>query len=93
MTERKIPRRKCLGCGEMKEKKELIRIVRSSDGAINIDLTGKMPGRGAYICKECAGGSRLSNVIKARRFERAFGCEIPKSIYEKLKSEFCENGN
>ena len=64
MAERKIPLRKCIGCNEMKDKRELVRIVRNKEGEISVDLTGKKPGRGAYICKsiEC-----LDKAQKAKR--------------------------
>ena len=69
-----IPMRKCTGCNEMKPKKELVRVVRSPEGEVSLDLTGKKPGRGAYVCRssEC-----LAKAIKAKRFEKAFSCEIP----------------
>lgn len=69
MKTKKIPMRMCLGCGEMKPKRELIRVVKSKEGDISLDLTGKKSGRGAYICKsvECFEKAR-----KARKFERSF---------------------
>lgn len=71
MKTKKIPMRMCLGCGEMKPKRELIRVVKSKEGDISLDLTGKKSGRGAYICKsvECFEKAR-----KARKFERSFSC-------------------
>lgn len=85
---KKIPLRMCLGCGEMKPKKELIRAVRSPDGEISIDLTGKKSGRGAYICcsAEC-----LKKARKARRFEKAFSCRISDEVYDSMEKEL--NGN
>lgn len=84
MVKRKVPLRKCTGCQQMKEKKELIRVVRVSDKDYAIDLTGKMSGRGAYVCKniEC-----LEKAFKTKGLERSFKSAIPKYIYEKLKSE------
>ncbi len=81
---KKIPMRMCLGCGEMKPKKELIRAVKSPEGDISIDLTGKKSGRGAYICRsiECFGKAR-----KARRFEKAFACRISEEIYDSMEKE------
>lgn len=92
---KKIPLRKCTGCGEMKDKRELIRVVKApekkdengivlSGGEISLDLTGKKPGRGAYICKnpECFEKAR-----KARRFERSLSCKIPEEIYEQMSAE------
>ena len=85
---KKIPMRQCLGCREMKPKRELIRIVRSPDGDISIDLKGKKPGRGAYIChsKDC-----LKKSIKSKALGRAFGVEIPEDIYESLAGQMEEN--
>ena len=87
MAERKIPLRKCIGCGEMKDKRELVRIVRNKEGGISVDLTGKKPGRGAYICKsiEC-----LNKAQKAKRLERAFSAAIAPEIYDALRSELGE---
>lgn len=84
MKTKKIPIRTCLGCGEPKEKRDLIRVVRSPEGELSIDLTGKKSGRGAYICKstECFKKAR-----KARRFERSFEMAIPEEIYERLEAE------
>ena len=84
MAIRKIPQRKCVGCGTSKDKKELIRVVRSSEGEISVDLTGKKNGRGAYICHdaEC-----LKKAKKAGRLERSFECQISEEIYERLMQE------
>lgn len=84
MKVRKIPMRMCLGCGEMKPKKELVRIVRSPEGDISIDLTGKKSGRGAYICKnaEC-----LEKARKARKLEKSFSCQIEQSVYDTMEAE------
>ena len=79
--EKKVPLRKCLGCGEMKPKRELMRVVRSPEGAVSLDLTGKMNGRGAYVCRNKA---CLTAAIKARRIERAFGCPVAADIYDSL---------
>ncbi len=77
-----IPLRKCLGCDEMLGKKGMLRIVRSKDGEIAIDPTGKKSGRGAYICNdaEC-----LAKAVKKRSLERALRCAIPQEIYDSLK--------
>ena len=82
--EKKIPMRQCLGCREMKPKKELIRVVRSSEGEISLDFKGKASGRGAYVCPDprC-----LKKAIKARALERAFSAQIPPEIYERLESQ------
>lgn len=84
MKVKKIPQRMCLGCQEMKPKKELIRVVKNSEGIIKVDLTGKAPGRGAYICKqtEC-----LEKAIKSKRFERAFETKISEDIFMRLREE------
>ena len=88
MAEKKIPMRKCLGCNEMKPKKELIRAVKSPEGEISLDLTGKKARRGAYICRNenCYNMAR-----KAKRFGRALSCEIPEEILEKMRQEISEN--
>ena len=84
MKPKKIPMRMCLGCGEMKPKKELIRCVRSPEGEVSLDFTGKKSGRGAYICRsaEC-----LEKARKARRFEKSFSCTIEDSVYEVMADE------
>lgn len=84
MKVKKIPQRMCLGCMQMKPKKELIRVVRNKEGEVNLDLTGKAPGRGAYICRnvEC-----FEKAYKAKKFERALEVSISPEVYEKLKEE------
>ena len=84
MVTRKIPMRKCLGCNEMKEKKSLVRVVRNKENEVSLDLTGKKPGRGAYICKsvEC-----FTKARKAKRFERALEVEISDDIYSQMEKE------
>jgi len=84
MKQKKTPLRMCLGCKEMKPKKELIRVVRNNEGEINIDLVGKKPGRGAYICRntDC-----LEKAIKAKRLEKAFETIIDVEIYNNLKNQ------
>jgi predicted RNA-binding protein YlxR (DUF448 family) len=74
--------RKCLGCNEMKPKRELIRVVRSPEGAISLDKTGKANGRGAYLCPaaEC-----LKKLRKRKGLERAFKCPVPPEVYEGLE--------
>ena len=80
----RIPMRMCLGCGEMKPKKELMRVVKSPEGEISLDFTGKKNGRGAYICRsaECFEKAR-----KMRRFEKSFSCKIEESVYEVMTDE------
>lgn len=89
MREKKIPLRKCSGCGEMKPKKELIRVVRSPDGQIALDLTGRMAGRGAYVCPCLA---CLQAARKAHRLERSFGCAIPSEVYDRMEQELMTDG-
>ncbi|MBO5604194.1 MAG: YlxR family protein [Acidaminococcaceae bacterium] len=84
MKVKKIPQRKCVGCGEMKPKKELIRVVRSPEGEISLDLTGKKAGRGAYVCpdKEC-----ISKAYKGHRLEKALEKQVNESVYKRLLEE------
>ena len=89
MTQKKQPTRKCIGCQEMRLKKELTRVIRTPDGEICIDATGKKNGRGAYICRsmDC-----LIKANKTKGLERAFQCAIPDEIYRKLEKELSELG-
>lgn len=84
MKTKKNPLRKCTGCQEMKDKRQLVRIVRSDDGEYSLDFTGKKPGRGAYICPnlEC-----LEKAQKSKGLERSFKSPVPKEVYEKLREE------
>lgn len=88
MQPKKIPMRKCTGCGEMKPKKELVRVVKSPEGEISLDLTGKKNGRGAYVCKDAA---CLKKAQKAKRIERAFDCAIPDEIFQKMEQELIKS--
>ena len=90
MKTKKIPMRMCLGCNEMKPKKEMIRVVKSPEGEISLDFTGKKSGRGAYICKstECFQSAR-----KARRFEKSFSCKIANDVYEEMENELTAESN
>ncbi|MBQ9862148.1 MAG: YlxR family protein [Clostridia bacterium] len=88
MQQKRIPLRKCTGCGEMKPKKELVRIVKDPEGAISLDRTGKKAGRGAYICPEEA---CLAAAKKARRLEKAFSCQIPDAVYTQLEEALQTN--
>ena len=81
---KKIPIRTCIGCNEAKPKKELIRIVKTSEGDVTVDLTGKKNGRGAYICPSI---SCLEKAIKTKRLSRAFEMPIENELYEKLRAE------
>lgn len=83
MKEKKIPMRMCLGCREMKPKRELLRVVRSPEGDVSLDATGRKPGRGAYVCKstDC-----LQRAIKQRQIERAFACTLSDETKEALRA-------
>ena len=83
-TVRKIPMRKCVGCGEMKSKKEMMRVLKTSEDTFELDATGKKNGRGAYLCfsKEC-----FEKAVKNKGLERSFKQAIPKEVYEKLEKE------
>lgn len=76
--------RKCVGCGEMKEKKELIRLVKTSEESFFLDLTGRANGRGAYICKDV---DCLKQALKNKGLERSLKCKIPEGIFGQLKEE------
>lgn len=88
MKQRKIPLRKCTGCQQMKNKKELIRIVKNDEGVYSVDYTGKKQGRGAYICNniEC-----LEKAKKIKGLERSFKSAIPNEVYEQLTNELNSN--
>jgi predicted RNA-binding protein YlxR (DUF448 family) len=88
MQKKKIPMRKCTGCGEMKPKKELVRVVRSPEGDISLDLTGKKNGRGAYVCRDV---QCLKKARKSKRIERAFECAIPDEVYGRMEQEMTES--
>ena len=81
---KKIPQRTCMACQEKKDKRDLVRIVRSPEGEISVDLTGKKPGRGAYICPDEA---CLAKAEKNRGLERSFKASVDPSIYEQLRKE------
>lgn len=85
MTEKKVPMRTCIACRSEKPKKELIRIVKNKDGEFFIDKTGKLNGRGAYLCdsKACA-----EKIIKKKLLKHAFGVEVSDDVYAKLSEEF-----
>lgn len=84
MKTKKIPLRMCTGCGEMFDKRTLVRVVKSPDGEVSLDLTGKKAGRGAYVCKntEC-----LKKARKKRAFERAFSMQISDEVYSSMEEE------
>ena len=84
---KKIPMRQCVGCGEMKNKKDLMRVLKTAEDSIVLDMTGRKNGRGAYLCmdKEC-----LAKARKNKGLERSFRMSIPKEVYENLEKEFEE---
>lgn len=84
MQTKKLPVRMCSGCGQHFPKKDLVRVVRSPQGELSVDLTGKKSGRGAYLCQnvEC-----LRKARKARRLERSLVCQIPDEVYQRLEEE------
>ena len=81
---KKVPQRQCMGCRERKSKREMIRVVRGTDGTVHLDFGGKAPGRGAYLCPnpEC-----LKKAMKANSLGRALEIEIPQSVYDALMRE------
>ncbi len=81
---KKVPLRQCLGCGEMKSKKEMLRIIRTAEGEVFLDVTGKKNGRGAYICKDAG---CLEKARKKKALDRSLKIEISDEVYESLKGE------
>lgn len=84
MAVKKVPMRSCCGCREKKPKRELIRVVRSPEGEVSFDITGRKAGRGVYLCNDKA---CLLKAIKSRALSRALECEIPEEVYERLEGE------
>ena len=86
-VKKKIPMRKCVGCGEMKPKKDLMRILKTETGEFLVDADGKKNGRGAYICRsvEC-----LRKAVKSKGLERSFKQQIPEEVYDRLEKEMGE---
>ncbi len=87
---RKIPARKCVGCKEMKPKKELIRVLRTPDGQILFDENGKMNGRGAYVCRNAG---CMEKALRNRELERSLSVKIPEEVVERLRKEMEELGS
>ena len=87
MSVKKIPLRQCIGCGEMKSKKEMVRVIKTAEGEILLDATGRKNGRGAYLCPsmEC-----FKKAVKGRGLERSFKMAIPREVYETLEKEMEE---
>ena len=84
---KKIPQRQCVGCRTMKDKKALLRVVRTPEGTVVLDRTGKLSGRGAYICPD---GECLKKARKARALERAFSAEVPGEVYAALEAQLAQ---
>lgn len=84
MQKKKIPLRKCTGCGEMKPKKELVRVVKTPEDKVLLDLTGRANGRGAYICPNA---DCLKIARKAKRIEKSFQMQIPEEVYDMMEEE------
>lgn len=84
MKNKKIPMRQCIGCGEMKPKKEMVRILKTDEEGILLDVTGRKNGRGAYVCPN---GECLKKAVKGRGLERSFKMPVPKEVYEMLAKE------
>ena len=83
-SQKKIPVRRCVGCGEHLPKAELVRVLRTPEGEVVLDLTGKKSGRGAYICKKAA---CFKKARKSRRFETSLECSIPDEVYDRMEEE------
>ena len=87
MSVKKIPLRQCIGCGEMKSKKEMIRVIKTAEGEILLDATGRKNGRGAYLCPSM---ESFKKAVKGRGLERSFKMAIPREVYETLEKEMEE---
>ena len=87
--QKKIPQRQCMGCRERKAKRQLIRVVRGTDGNVSLDFSGKAPGRGAYICPnaEC-----LKKALRSKALDRSLEVTIPQEVYDRLEKEMAQNG-
>lgn len=82
---KKIPQRQCVGCGEMKDKKAMMRVIRSAEGEVMLDMTGRKNGRGAYLCRSA---DCLQKARKNRGLEKSLRINIPEEIYENLEKEY-----
>ena len=85
---KRTPLRQCLGCREMKPKRELVRVVRSPEGTVSLDLRGKAPGRGAYVCRSA---DCLKKALRSRAIARSLGTEIPPDLYDALARQMEED--
>lgn len=86
---KKIPVRQCMGCNERKPKGELIRVVRSPEGDVSLDFTGRKNGRGAYLCRSAV---CLGRAAKSHRIDRVLECRIPDEVYAEMTQEIEQNG-
>ena len=88
--QKKIPMRQCMGCRERKSKKEMIRVVRTTEGTVSLDFSGKLNGRGAYVCpdREC-----LKKAMKSRALDRCLEVSIPQEVYDRLDKEMEDGTN
>ena len=82
--QKKIPQRQCMGCRERKEKRQMIRVVRTPEGAVNLDFSGKMNGRGAYICPD---PDCLKKALRSKALDRSLEVTIPQEVYARLEKE------
>ena len=82
--QKKIPQRQCMGCRERKNKRDMIRVVRTTEGTVSLDFSGKLNGRGAYVCPDAA---CLQQARKTRSLERCLEVEIPEDVYDRLARE------
>lgn len=89
-AQKKIPMRQCLGCNEHRPKRELLRVVRDTEGKVSLDFTGKKSGRGAYICKDV---KCLKKVRKSGRLSKNLECEISDEVYMEMERELTEGGD
>ena len=87
--QKKIPQRQCMGCRERKNKRDMIRVVRKPDGEVSLDFSGKLNGRGAYICPDAA---CLQKARKAKSLDRSLEVTIPEEVYDRLEKEMVQNG-
>ena len=88
--QKKIPQRQCMGCRERLEKRELIRVVRTPEGTVQLDFSGKLSGRGAYICPKA---DCLKKAMKSKALDRSLEVEIPEEVYQRLAREIEVNGH
>ena len=87
--QKKIPQRQCMGCRERKAKRELIRVVRGTDGNVSLDFGGKAPGRGVYICPNA---DCLKKALRSKALDRSLEVTIPQEVYDRLEKEMAQNG-